>query len=144
MIVVFILSVLWGIRIRGLWKLPDGRDCLWGKMGLVLMGGATLSKSWIQLSVKWGSGPCLLFGLRPNYGGSMKIMMASTTTFRVPDPAAGHCWPTPPLEIPGHLQASVGQSLVGSLLLFPVFWCTQGFVCALQVSLSLVLWKFCN
>ena len=60
------------------------------------------------------------------------------------DPAAGHCWPTPPLEIPGHSQASVGQSLVGSLLLSPGYWCTQDFVCALQVSLSLVLWKFCN
>ena len=29
--VVFILSSLWWIRIRGLWKLPDGRDLLRGK-----------------------------------------------------------------------------------------------------------------
>ena len=36
------------IRIRGLWKLPDGRDSLKGKLGLVLMGGAMLSKSLIQ------------------------------------------------------------------------------------------------
>ena len=28
------------IRIRGLWKFPVGRDWLWGKLGLVLMGGA--------------------------------------------------------------------------------------------------------
>ena len=41
----FDLSSLWGIRIRGLWKLPDGRNRLWGKLGLVLMGGAMLSKS---------------------------------------------------------------------------------------------------
>ena len=34
---VFILSALWGIRIRGLWKLPFGRDLLCGKLGLVLM-----------------------------------------------------------------------------------------------------------
>ena len=31
-------SALWWRRIRGLWKLPDGRDWLWGKLGLVLMG----------------------------------------------------------------------------------------------------------
>ena len=31
-IVVFILSSLWWIRIRGLWELPDGRDWLWGKL----------------------------------------------------------------------------------------------------------------
>ena len=38
-------------RIRGLWKFPDGRDWQRGKQGLVLMGGATLSKSLIQFSV---------------------------------------------------------------------------------------------
>ena len=66
----FILSSLWGIRIRGLWKFPEGRDWLWGKLGLVLMGGAMLSKSLIQFSVD-GQGciPSLLFDLRPNCGG---------------------------------------------------------------------------
>ena len=42
---------------------------------------------------------------------------------------------TPPLETPGHSQASQDQSLVGSLLLSPGSWCTQGFVCALQESI---------
>ena len=53
---VFSLSSLWWIRglsyliwrIRGLWELPDGRDWLWGKLGLVLMGVAMLSKSLTQ------------------------------------------------------------------------------------------------
>ena len=37
-------------------------------MGLVLMGGAMLSKSLIQISLDgWGSVPSLLFDLRPNY-----------------------------------------------------------------------------
>ena len=55
----------------GLWKLPDGRDWLRGKLGLVLMGGAMLSKSLIQFSVDgWGYVPFLLFDLRPNNGGS--------------------------------------------------------------------------
>ena len=54
----------------------------------------------------------------------------------------GHHWPTPPLETPGHSQASLSQYLVGSLLRFPGSWGTQGFVCALQESVSPVLWKF--
>ena len=53
-----------------------------------------------------------------------------------PNPAADHCWPMPLLETPGHSQASLGQSLVGSLLLSPGSWCTQGSLCALQESVS--------
>ena len=48
----------------------------------------------------------------------------------------------PPPETPGHSQASLGQSIVGSLLFSPGSWCTQGFVCALQTSVSPVLCKF--
>ena len=47
-------------------------------------------------------------------------------------------------EIPGHSQASLGQSLVESLLLSPGSWCIQGFACALQESVLPVLCKFCN
>ena len=50
--------------------------------------------------------------------------------------------PLPPPETPGHSRASLDQSLVGSLLLSPGSWCTQGFVCALQESVSPVLCKF--
>ena len=68
-IVVFILSALWWIRLWGFWKLPDGRDWLRGN-GLVLMGGAMFSKSLIQFSVdEWGCVPSLLLDLRSNYGG---------------------------------------------------------------------------
>ena len=57
----FILSVLWVIRIRGLWK-HNGRDWLWGKLVLFLMGGAMLSKFLIQFSVDgWGCVLSLLF-----------------------------------------------------------------------------------
>ena len=48
----------------------------------------------------------------------------------------------PLLETPGHSRASLGQSLVGSLLLSPGSWCIQGSVCALQESVSLVLCEF--
>ena len=37
---------------KRLWKLPDGIDLLREKLGLVLMGGAILSKSLIQFSIK--------------------------------------------------------------------------------------------
>ena len=79
----------------------------------------------------------------------MKIMVTSfkkshahTATLSAPNPAAGHCQPTPLPETPGHSESSMGQSLVGSLLLSPGSWCTQGFVCALQESVSPVLCKF--
>ena len=39
-------------------------------------------------------------------------------------------------EAPGHSQASLGQSLVVSLLLSPGSWCVQSSVCALQESVS--------
>ena len=148
MIIVFILSALWGIRIRGLWKLPGGRDWLWGK--LVLMGRAMFIKSWIQFSVDgWGCVPSLLLTWDQTMVEVMKVMVTSfkrshahTAALSAPDPAAGHRWPTPPPETPGHSLASLGQSLVGSLLLSPGSWCTQGFVCALQEFVSQVLCKF--
>ena len=75
---VFILSALWWIR--SLWKLLNGRDWLWGKLGLVLMGRAMLSKSLIQFSVDgWGCVPSLLFDLRPNYGGGNEDKVTSFT-----------------------------------------------------------------
>ena len=56
---------------------------------------------------------------------------------------AAHCRPGPVLEIPGYSQASLVQSLVGSLVLSSR-WCTEGFVCILQEPVSPVLRKFCN
>ena len=125
---VFILSTLWFIRIRGLWKLPDGRDWLRGKLSLVLMGWAMLSKSLIQFSVHGlGCVPSLLFDLRPNYDGgtSFKMSHACTAKLSAPDPASGHHWPMPLPETPGHSWVSLGLSLVGSLLLSPGSWSTQ-------------------
>ena len=73
---------------------------------------------------------------------SFKRCHACTAVVSAPNPASGQCQFTPPLETPGHSWASLGQSLVGSLLLSPGSWCTQGFVCALQESVSPVLCKF--
>ena len=102
-----------------------------------------LSKSLIQFSVDGlGCVPsCCLTWVQTTVE-VMKIMVnsfkrshACTATLRAPDPAAGHHWPTPPPETPGHSRASLGQSFVGSLLLSPGSRCAQGFVWALQMSL---------
>ena len=84
----------------------------------------------------------------------MKIMATSfkkshvhSVALGASNPAAGHCRLTPPLETPGHSWACLGQFLVGSLLLSPGSWCTQGFVSAFQESVSPVLckiWWFCG
>ena len=108
------------------------------------MGRAMLSKSLVKFSVDgWGCVPSLLLTWDQTMEEVMKIMVTSfkrshacTATLSAPNPAAGHHRPTPPLETPGHSQASLGQSLVGSLLLSPGSWCTQGSVCALQESVS--------
>ena len=73
---------------------------------------------------------------------SFKRSQAHTAILSAPDPAAGHYWPTPPPETPGHSRASLGQSLVGSLLLSSGSWYAQGSVCALQGSVSPVPCKF--
>ena len=70
----------------------------------------------------------------------IKIMVTSLERSHAiliaPDPAAGHCRPMPLLETPEHSRASLGQSLVGSLLLSPGSWYAQDFICALQESVS--------
>ena len=73
----------------------------------------------------------------------MKIMVTSfkrsharTATLSAPNPAAGHCWPKPLPETPGHSPAaSFGVTA-------PFSWCTQSSVCALPESVPRVLCKF--
>ena len=108
------------------------------------MCSAMLSKSLIQFSVdRWSCAPSLLFTWGQTVVEVMKIMATSlkrshacTATLSAPSPAAGHRGPRPLLETPGHPQESLGQSPVGSLLLSPGSWYTQGSACALQVSIS--------
>ena len=72
----------------------------------------------------------------------MKIMATSfKRALSALDPAAGHHPPTTSAGTPGQLRASLGQSLVGSLLLSPESWCAEGFVCDLQEFVSTVLYK---
>ena len=128
-IFIFILSALWCRMIRSLWKVPHGRDWLREKLGLVLMGGARLSKSWIPLSVDgWGCVPSLLFDLRPVYGGgkedngkALQKVLCKQYCTQCSHHVAGHCQPMALPESPAHSR-SLGQSLVGSLFLSPGSW----------------------
>ena len=72
---------------------------------------------------------------------SFKSSHAGPATLSTPSPAAGHHQPTPPPETPGHSQASLGQSLVGSQLLFPGSWGTRFCLCPPRVHFP-VLCKF--
>ena len=110
------------------------------------MGGATLSKSNFLFMGRAVFPPCHLKTMVEIW----KIMVtirrpcAGTAALSALDPAAAHCQPTAVPETPVHSQASLGQSLVGSLLLSPGSWCAEGFVCALQESVSPALCKFYN
>ena len=119
MIVIFSLSALWWRMIRGLWKLPDGRDRLRGKLGLILMDWAMLSKPLIQFSVKGCScAPSLLFTWGQTVVEVMKIMVMDngtsfkrshvcTATLSAPKPASVHHWPTPLPENHGQVWVSL-------------------------------------
>ena len=121
-----------------------------GKLRLVLMGGAMIIKSLIQFSLMGGAvfSPCCLARGQIMVGvmttSFKKTCAPRTVVFHAPDTAACHYQSMPLLEPPRYIQASLAQSHVGTLLLSPGSWCAEGFTCALQESVSPVLWKFCN
>ena len=91
------------------------------------MAGVMLIKSLVQFSVDgWGFVTSLLFTWGQTMVEVVKVMVTSfkrsragTATLSAPSPAAGRCRPAPLSETPGHSRASLGQPLVGSLLLSP-------------------------
>ena len=122
----FILSSLWWIRIKGLWKFPDGKDWLRGNWFLY-DGWARFSKSLIQFSVDgWGCVPSLLFNLRPSYGGGNED--SGVLLQNIP---CRHCytqWPQPCIRPPltyastrdfWTLMGKSGSVSCGPLLLSP-------------------------
>ena len=81
--------------------------------------------------------PCCLTWTKLWWGNENKGPPSKgLVVFSAPDPATGHCQPTPLPENSGHSQASLGQSPLGSLLPSPGSWCAQGFVCVLQECVS--------
>ena len=120
----------------------NGRDWLRGTLGLVLMGGAMLSKSLIQFSIKGrGCIPSLLFDLRPNYGGGNEDN--GDLLQKVP---CMHCYtqlPQPCIRPPlTHTSARDSLTLTGKsqsvscgvTALSPGSWCAQVSVCAFPKS----------
>ena len=91
----------------------------------------------------------MLFDLGPNYGGAnedngdllQKVPCMHCST-QCPQPCSRPYWCMPLPKTPGPSRASLGQSLVGSLLLSPGSWCIQDSVCALPESVFPVLYKF--
>ena len=76
---------------------------------------------------------------------SFKRSHARTAALSASDPEAAHHLPTPLLETLGHSWACLGQFLMVSLLLSSGSLCTQGFLCALQNSVSpdlCMFWSF--
>ena len=99
--------------------------------GSFLMGETDCGGNWILF---WWVGPCSV-NLQSNFllmGGAVSDLLQKEVSLSAPNPAAGLGWPIPPVETPGHSQASLGQPLVRSLLLSPGSWCAQGFACTLQ------------
>ena len=112
----------------------------WGKLGLLLMGRAMLSKSLIQFSVDGQSCvPSLLFDLTRKKGSvhtlphSISPILQQATA----NPCLCHRLLDPHRQVWVSLLRDHCSFLLGS-------WCTQGFVCALQEPVSPVLWKFCS
>ena len=93
--VVSILSALWWISIKDLWKLPDGRDWLRGNLSLALMVRAMLSKSliWFFLLMDGVVFPLCNLAWGETMVGAMAVMTTSfkrayvrTVAFSAPDP----------------------------------------------------------
>ena len=70
--------------------------------------------------------------------GNLLQKVSCTAVLSAPNPEAGHHQPTPMLETPGHAQASLGQSLVRSLLLSPGSWCTRFCLCLPRVYFTVL------
>ena len=115
-------------KVKGLWKLPVGRDWLRGKW--------VCSDGWVMICKPpifcWRVDcvPSLLFGLRPNCGGGNEdngelLQRSHALLHSVPQacsrPLLTHAF----TKIPGHSQESLVHSLMRSLLLSPGSWCTQ-------------------
>ena len=78
----------------------------------------------------------------------VEVMKIMATSFKKSHQALPHSVP-PTLQpatadpcLRWRLLDTLGRSLMGPLLLSAGSWCTQGFVCALQESVSPVLCKF--
>ena len=120
----------------------------WASLGQSLVGSLLLSPgSWCAHSsvcaLQNSVSPvlCKFWWLYGGVNGGLLqegLCIPRSAAPRVPAPATGHCGPTPPLETPGHSRASLGQSLVGSLLLSPGSWSGPSFAAYSSYSASTI------
>ena len=133
---LLLLSALWWRRLRRLYKLPDGRDWWWEKLGLALVGKALLSKALIQLSAdEWGWAPSLVFFWSEETQPS-GWWQPPRGTFQAGAPFLWWAPANPHLlhRKPSNTSSSFGSVSCwggGGSLLSSESWCTQVFVCAL-------------
>ena len=148
--------------IRGLGKFPNGRDWLCGKLGLALVGRAMLSESFIQLPADGGAcAPSMYFGLRwPILESAVSVFGLVVTSSRRMYfnmlHLLGMLLPVPwPHGRPLSTRTSAGDSWtltsksnsVSCGVTDPFSWVlvhTRFCLCPPRVSVSPVLWKFCN
>ena len=121
----------------------EGMDLPVGRMDPALLGKSMIG--FVNPIFCWWVGLCSIPVIWPETKLLQKDFCQCdrpprTASVSVPDPRTGHCHPTPPLETPKHSQASLSQSLVGSVLLSPGSWYAWGFVYALQESLFPQSW----
>ena len=153
--VISFISVLW------LWFsfcLPSDKrlmeDSWWERLTvgeLVLMVRAILSKSLNQFSVDSRGCVSSLFDLRPNYGRGnedndnfLPKVLFTHCCIQCPCPCSRPLSPHASTRESWTLTGKSRSVSCGVTAYFSWVWCTQGFICALQESVSLVLWKFCN
>ena len=166
---VFILSAFWWMRIRGLWNLPDGRNWLWVKLGLALVGKAMLGKSLIQFSADGAAvlPPCNLASGDPVLEFCSLYARAIVSMLHLMLTSSNRTHPNTLyllgilLLVPLTLQQALlthaftecSQTLTGKSdsvsyrVTAPFSWFlvhTRFCFCPPSVSVSPVLWKFCN
>jgi len=133
-------------------RLPDGKEWLWEKLGLVLMGGVMFTKSLIQFSIDGQD--CVLsflFDLKPKYGRGNE----SNWDLLWKDLCKHCCIQVPWLHrvsLSTHASTKDSWTLAGmsdsvtceDIPPFSWLLVTHSFVCALQQFVSPVLWTFYN
>ena len=97
---VFFLAALWWIKLRSLSKRSGRRDWLWGKLGLVLMGGAMLI---LEVRIKKKKKEIIISLLYHCLRSTMLLLLSLQSCLTLCDPIDGS---PPGSPIPGILQAT--------------------------------------
>ena len=154
---MLLLFALWWRMVRGLCKLPNGRDWQWKKLSLVLVGRVLLGKASIQLSadgcsctpslvVVWPelTQPWGLGALWEGWCWTPRGCMPKGTFLAVPHPSGEPLLTHISIRGPRTPAGRFGSVSCG--VTAPFLWCEQGFVCALQdwTLFSSALWKSYN